>query len=265
MKIIDTHAHIFPSKIADKAVGSISHFYGDIEMRHSGSAEELLSSGSRVGVEKYLVFSTATTPSQVVGINDFILSQAHEHKEFIGLGTMHIDFENPAAELERLKRSGINGIKLHPDFQRFNIDDKRMDEVYGTLSELNMLLLTHSGDYRYGYSHPERVARVAEKFPKMNIIAAHFGGWSQWHEARRCLLLDNVYVDTSSTFGFAKDNTEAKKGFERFDNTHIFFGTDFPMWDHEGELKSLMSLGLSDKLLEDVLYNNFVNFYSQYN
>ena len=70
MKTIDTHAHIYPDKIADKAVSSIGAFY-DIEMTGgSGTSCGLIESGSRIGVEKYIVHSTATTVKQVKSIND---------------------------------------------------------------------------------------------------------------------------------------------------------------------------------------------------
>lgn len=262
MKVIDTHAHIFPDKIADKAVESISEFYST-PMCHKGSADALIESGKKIGVEKYLVFSTATKPQQVESINNFILEQVGLHKEFIGLGTMFKGYEQFADELDRLKKAGIHGIKLHPDFQKFDFNDEELYPVYDTLTQLNMFILTHAGDFRYGFSHPDKIADIAHKFPKLNIIGAHFGGWSQWDIAREVLNLPNLYFDTSSTMGF-QGLEQAKKGFETFDNTHIFFATDFPMWDHKDELKNIMDLHLSDSTTENVLYNNFVNFYKQY-
>jgi predicted TIM-barrel fold metal-dependent hydrolase len=50
-------------------------------------------------------------------------------------------------------------------------------------------------------------------------------------------------------------------GIKAFDNSHIFFGCDFPMWDHGEELDMLRSLRLPDDLLEDIMYNNFDAFY----
>lgn len=262
MNIIDTHAHIFPPKISEKAVGSISDFY-ETPMQHKGEAEALLESGKQIGVTKYLVFSTATTPKQVESINRFILSQVAEHEEFIGLGTMHRDFETFEQELVFLKDNGINGIKLHPDFQKFDINDPKMYPIYDLLTQLNMFLLTHAGDYRYGFSHPEKILEIAKAFPKMDIIAAHFGGWSQWDIAKDCLKLSNVYFDTSSTMGFSGLDT-AKKMLACYDSSHVFFGTDFPMWDHKKELENFLSLKLPDSLNEDILYNNFCNFYDKY-
>lgn len=262
MKIIDAHAHIFPDVIAEKAVQSISDFY-ETPMQNKGTPDMLISSGKKIGVEKYLVFSTATKPEQVKSINNYIIEQTNLHKEFIGLGTMFLGFSEYESELLKLKNAGIFGIKLHPDFQKFNFDDEELFPLYEKLSELNMFVLTHAGDYRYGYSHPKRIANIAKKFPKLDIIAAHFGGWSQWDIAFEELNLPNVYFDTSSTMGFCGlDN--AKKAFTVFDNTHIFFATDFPMWKHEDELKNVMEIGLSERILEDVLYNNFDNFYKKH-
>lgn len=260
MKIIDTHAHIFPEKIAQKAVESISAFYGGTPMRHAGTAEALLASGEAVGVEKYLVSSTATKPEQVEAINNFILEACAAHSQFIGLGTMHPGYAHFEEELARIRAQGIKGIKLHPDFQRFNLDDARMEPVFDALVQNGMFLLTHSGDHRYDFSHPGRIARVAERFPRLPIIAAHFGGWQQWEEARACLQLPNVYVDTSSTIPFAGGDA-ARKGLKAFGSDHVFFGTDFPMFDHKESLETLLELGLPERELENILYNNFTALY----
>ena len=262
VKIIDAHAHIFPEKIAAKATHAISDFYAHIDMAHNGSAEELLKSGEKAGVSRYLVFSTATTAAQVESINDFILSQAELHKEFIPVGTMHADFKNYEEEIERIYNRGIRGIKLHPDFQKFNFDDERMLPIYEFLEKKGMFVVTHSGDYRYGFSHPLRVANIAKKFKKLDIIAAHCGGWSQWDTAIECLILPNIYVDSSSTMGFFDKNI-VKKSLECYGRDRMFFGTDFPMWDHVGELKRLEELGLDDDTMEAVLYRNFENFYER--
>ena len=74
MKVIDVHTHIFPPKIAEKAVESIGKFY-NTQMKYKGSKKELLESGKEINVEKYLVFSTATKVEQVESINNFIISE----------------------------------------------------------------------------------------------------------------------------------------------------------------------------------------------
>ena len=262
MKIIDVHAHIYPQKIAEKAVDTIRRFYELDRMQHIGSTEELLRSGEKAGISKYMVFSTATAPRQVESINNFILSEVAAHPEFIGVGTLHADYENYESELARIDEAGLHGIKFHPDFQLFDIDDERLFPMYDVLSERGMFIITHSGDPRYNYSRPEKIAHVAREFPRLRIIAAHLGGYTLWDVARDVLRkFENVYYDTSSTYAFAGADP-IKKAFSAFDPTHIFYGCDFPMWDHAEELKCIASVIGEGQLLEDVCWNNFAAFYN---
>ena len=60
--IIDIHAHIFPEKIAEKAVDSIGRYYG-VKMRRGGTVEDLLESGRRIN-GRYVVHSSATVVEQ---------------------------------------------------------------------------------------------------------------------------------------------------------------------------------------------------------
>jgi predicted TIM-barrel fold metal-dependent hydrolase len=241
-------------------------------MRHTGDPEELLASGARAGVTKFVVFSTATTPAQVEKINSYIMEQLQQHSEFIGAGTMNRDYENFSGELDRLIANGIHSVKLHPDFQKLAFDDEKMLELYSLMSDRGMFLITHAGDFRYSYSSPARIQRVAKLFPDLRIVAAHFGGWSEWDEGRvRLSDLPNIYVDISSTYmdGVKINETyegleEMKKGLRAFDPEHIFFGSDFPMWDHKEELDVLYSLGLDKAFLQKILSENFIKFYSKY-
>ena len=269
MDIIDAHVHIFPEKIAASAVIATNQFYSGAlsDQVHApkeftvykGTADDLIERSRRAGIGRSVVFSTATAARQVESINSFIARNCAAHPEFIGVGTMHIDYPDFAAEIQRIKSLGLVGIKLHPDIQRFALDDERLLPMYELMRDENLFLIAHTGDYRFDYSTPVRMAHIAKLFPEMRFVAAHFGGWSQWAEARECLVLPNVYVDTSSTLGFA-DSDAAVKGFETFDPTHIFFGSDYPMWEPGIELERVLSLGLDDRLLELVLSENFKNF-----
>ncbi len=253
-KIIDFHAHIYPQKIAEKAVASIGKFY-NIDMRGPGTAGTLVDNGNKVGVVKYIVHSTATKPAQVEAINNFIISEISAEKRFIGFGTLHQDFTKTETEIIRIRDAGLKGIKLHPDFQAFKVDDPKMDFAYEVLAHYKMPVLFHAGDIRYDYSGPRRIARVLEKHPDLIIIAAHFGGYTQWDDAYEYLAGRDLWFDTSSTLWKlpVRDALRImeKHGYERF-----LFGSDFPMWDHENELKRILELKLSDEKLEAVLFGN---------
>ena len=269
MKIIDAHAHIFPPKIAAAAAAATERFYAgatppqaqacDVFELGDGTADGLLRSGARAGIAQYLVFSTATAARQVESVNSFIANACSEHPEFIGAGTMHVEYQNYEAEVRRIKGLGLRGVKLHPDIQKFALDDERILPLYEILQAEGLFLISHTGDYRFDYSSPRRMAHVARMFPALRCIAPHFGGWSEWEEARSCLVLPNVFIDTSSTFAFGCPEV-AQMALNTFDQTHIFFGSDYPMWDPSDEWGRLLSLGLSDSLLENIAGKNLEAF-----
>jgi len=182
-EIIDSHAHIFPAKIAVKAAQSIGEFY-NIGMRYDGTIESLLASGDRIGVSRYIVHSTATKIEQVIPINDFIFSTIKEYNCFIGYGTLcpGMGKKETFDEVERIISLGLKGIKLHPDFQKFNIDDESAFLIYEAC-EGRLPILFHVGDDRYDTSSPTRLLNVLNKFPNLTAIAAHLGGYQRWDEA----------------------------------------------------------------------------------
>ena len=252
-RIIDAHCHIYPQKIAAKAVNAIGDFYG-IRMAEDGTADSLVKEGAAIGVEKYVVHSTATTVHQVRAINEYIYGEMQVHPEFIGFMTLHNEMTDDAIEEEvalALSR-GMKGVKLHPDFQKFNIDDA--ENLYRvTAGRLPVLL--HMGDRRYDFSSPERLRKMAEKYPEQIFIGAHFGGYSVWDKVECLKDLPNVYFDTSSSL-FALDKDRAADLIHRFGHERYFFGTDFPMWRHDEELRRFLALPLTEEEREDILFNN---------
>lgn len=255
MKIIDAHAHIFPQKIAERAVGSIGAFY-DIPMDNGGTSDILLREMKAANVSQSLVCSVATKPEQVFAINTFLSEGARLHPEFIPFAAMHPLLENPEEEFSRILKAGFRGIKLHPDFQEFDIDDPCADEMYRLAEQNGLPVLFHTGDPRYEWSRPHRLANVMERFPSLVCIAAHFGGYGSWQEAYDTYRGSNLYMDTSSSLMFIKPD-EALRFIDKFGAAHFFFGTDFPMWRHTDELTRFDALGLSADIKRLILSENF--------
>lgn len=258
MRIIDSHSHIYPQKIALKAKDNIGKFYNIAMTGIGATAEDLIESGKKIGVDRYVVHSSATKKEQVRSINNFIVSEVEKHSEFIGFATLHPDMTRSevADEVDRVVGAGLRGVKLHPDFQKFSVDESCAQKIYDACAG-RLPILFHTGDSRFEYSSPEKMVKVAKNFPNLKIIAAHFGGYSRWDEIECYKAVENVSFDTSSTlFKFPTDR--AKKiimnmGFERF-----MFGVDFPMWRHDDELKRFFALGLGEEINEAILAKNAV-------
>lgn len=257
-QIFNMHTHIFPEKIADKAVEAIGAFY-DLSMDIRGTAESLIEDGKTIGVERYLVCSTATTTHQVESINNFVAKEVALHPEFVGFGSLHPDFPDITKEIERMETLGLRGIKLHPDFQKFNIDDESAFPIYEA-AEGRFPILFHTGDDRYEFSHPHRLMRVLDRFPKLVVIAAHLGGYLRWDEAQVYFGHPRVYIDTSSALPFMTPE-RAVSIIRRHGTDRVFFGTDSPMWLHTGELARFNALGLTPEERSRILWDNATQFF----
>ena len=254
MKIIDFHTHIYPEAIAEKATKSVLNFY---EFDHGGvpgTAEYLLERGKSCGVSEFVVLPVALKPSHVRHINQTIIDAVSEHPEFHGFGTVHAAMENMEEELEFIQQMGLYGVKIHPDTQLFNIDDERLFPMYDYIQG-KMPIMIHTGDYRYDYSHPRRVLHLLELFPKLEVIGAHFGGWSVFDTACELLKNTNCWVDLSSSRQFMSDEQFCKY-INAYGADRVLFGTDFPLWDPKAEVEHFLQLNIPDQDKEKIAHLN---------
>lgn len=254
MKVIDFHAHAFPEKIADRAVKNLENHY-QVTIPCGGRFSDLLHYVKEAEIEHLVLCSAATKPEAVKVNNDWVAAMAQEHPGLItGFGSLHAGTTDFESELERMGSLGLKGVKIHPDFQGFDIDDPRMWPIYEAIGE-DLIVLFHVGDKIYSHSKPSKLAKILKVFPKMKVVAAHLGGWSCWEEAKEYLLKQNIYIDTSSTFWCL--SREERVALMRFHGTdRVLFGTDYPIRSHKQELEDFMTLPLRDREKENILYNN---------
>jgi len=254
-RIIDSHCHIYPDKIAQKASDATGHFY-DLPASLDGKVSTLLAHGENAGIEHFIVQSVATTPHQVSSINHFIAQAVKESNgRFTGLGTLHPDSEDMAADVSEIIALGLKGVKLHPDIQKVQLDDPRMHKMY-ELCEGRLPMLIHTGDSRYDNSNPNRMMPILEKYPNLTVIGAHFGGWSVWEDATEKLCkYKNFLVDCSSSL-YAMTPEKAKELILTYGTDRVLFGTDYPLWKPETEIERFMAIDLTEEQREDIFYNN---------
>lgn len=253
--IIDCHCHIYPEKIADKAVEGIGNFY-HIPMVYDGRLNTLLGENKANGITHSLIFSVATKPSQTQSINAFIAQNVDLNPScFTGLGTLHPDSQDIKADVEHIIELGLRGVKLHPDIQGVKIDDRRCYKIYEAC-EGRLPVLMHTGDNRYEYSNPDNLIPVLKDFPEMTVIGAHFGCYSVWNEGEDKLKgFKNLYVDCSSALAFISPE-KGRELVRVFGADRVIFGTDFPMWNFKEELGRFEKLGLDEEEKQLILYKN---------
>ncbi len=247
-EIIDVHAHIFPEKIREKAVYSIGAFYDYYGMNCEGSSDNLIKEMDAACIDRAVIHSVATVPHQVKPINDFILRTFQKHgNRLIPFATIHPEMENMEEEIERVISLGFKGIKIHPDFQSVNIDAPSTKLMFKIIDG-RVPVLIHIGDKTRPFSHPKRLAAVAEEFPNQILIGAHFAGYQAWDDAEKYVLgkFDNVYIDTSSSL-FCIPPSRALNMIKKHGVERVVFGTDYPMWEPKEEIERFMDIALTEE------------------
>ena len=253
MKIIDIHAHIYPDAIAQKAAASVKEFYegiGDPSM--SGTESMLLEQGIKAGIDRFVVLPVAIRPDRVQSINDFIYQRAQANPCLIPFGTVHAAMDDLMDEVARLVNLGVKGIKMHPDSQRFALDDPRLFPMYEAIQG-HIPVMLHMGDPRYDYSHPVRLRRLLQLFPQLDVIAAHLGGYSMPETARQLLQDTNCVMDISSSVVFL-DPGVAENYINLYGAERIAFGSDYPMFDPLKEVNNFLRLQLTDAQKEQIAH-----------
>ena len=251
---MDIHTHAFHPKIAKKVVAQLGNHYG-IKITGSGLIEDLLARAKRAGISKVAVHSAATSQAQVVPANDFAISLQEGHPEVVGFGTLHPDFTDFEPELARLEQAGIKGLKFHPDFQGFWLNDPRLEPILECVGT-RFVLMFHVGDRLppdENPSCPRKLAALHRKFPRAKMIAAHFGGYQHWKWALEHLIGQDIFVDTSSSLDFI-DQDILRQIVRKHPREKILFGSDYPLFDPGAEIANLQQrLKLSDQELEEIL------------
>jgi predicted TIM-barrel fold metal-dependent hydrolase len=116
--------------------------------------------------------------------------------------------------IDHIENHGFGGIKLYPPLGFFPFDE-RFDEMYRYAEEREIPVLAHctrggvysrckitadmrkhpitnkklpgksNADFTDNYAHPANYQHVLEKYPKLKICLAHFGGGDQWYKYLR--------------------------------------------------------------------------------
>lgn len=254
--IIDFHTHCFADNIAARAVAAIAQA-ADIPARSDGTVSGIRTSMKMAGIDKSVLLSIATKPQQTSKINQWAISI--QDSDLIPFGTIHPDFDDWKNELVRLQRAGIKGIKFHPDYQKFYVDDPKMFPVYEMAAQLGLIIIFHAGvDLGLPEPYhcpPQRMRQVVRAFPDAKLVAAHMGGYQYWDDVERFLVGEAIYLDTS--FSLRDMNREQ---FLRILSEHgadrLLFASDSPWGSQSEEVERLQAMTLPESVRQAILGGN---------
>ena len=254
--IIDFHTHMFPDKIAHSTISLLSKNAG-IKAHTDGTLDDTVNKFKEANVTYAVVCNIATNPKQMHNVNSFAIDQK-KCDMLIPFGSIHPEGDY-LSELDRLKDNGIKGIKLHPEYQQFYIDDKNMSKIYEEILKRNFVLIFHTGiDYGMPpplHATPKMIKNVLGMFSGEKVVLAHMGGFGMWDDVSKYILGNDIYIDTSCIHAFEDKNLVLKLiGEHKKDK--ILFATDTPWNDIKSEIKSTYNLGLDEEFTNMILYDN---------
>ena len=250
--IIDFHTHCFPDALAARAIGALQKASGNIPAHSDGTAGGLIASMDRDGVDISVVLCIATNAHQQHSVNDFAASIQSDR--LICFGSVHPESPDALEELDRIQSLGLRGVKFHPEYQQFFVDDEKMKPIYKKISQLGLPTVFHAGyDLAYGapvHCSPQRLARALRWFDSP-VVAAHWGAWCDWEGVLQHLCGLPLYFDTS--FGQGSIPTPfAKEIVRRHGTQRIVFGSDSPWHTPRQDMdfvKSILPQAQADAVL----------------
>jgi len=255
--IIDFHTHAFPDKIASKAMDKLSHDSGGLDPQTDGTVESLKKEMKKDGVDASVVLSIATNPKQQTNVNNFA-AEINNEENIFAFGSVHPDADDALCELERIKELGLKGVKFHPEYQNFFVDDEKMKPIYKKISSLGLVTVFHSG-YDYGYPPPyhcmpQNILGALRWFDSP-VVAAHWGGVSCGLEVVEKLCGKDIWFDLS--FGYdTMPRPVAQMIVDKHTPDRLLFASDAPWHRPKWEMRLINTLDISDSDREKIYYKN---------
>jgi predicted TIM-barrel fold metal-dependent hydrolase len=255
--MIDFHTHAFPDELAERAMGVLHAEAEGVVSYLDGKLSSLIASMDANGIEKSVLCCIATKSEQFDPI--FKWCRQIVSDRIVPFPSIHPDDPDAVKRVYQVAQAGFKGIKMHPYYQSFFLDDPKLDRIWEAISELGLLLVTHSGYdiafERIERASPKQTLTVLDKFPQLRLVATHFGGWQQWDEVERLLLGKKIYMETSWSLDYLGPQ-RAKNMLLTHPCEYLLFGTDSPWTDQGATIESYKKLGLPQELEEKFFIRN---------
>lgn len=256
MPVIDFHTHAFPDELAARAVPLLARRAG-VPALLDGRVASLLASMDQAGIERSVICSIATRPGQFRKILEW--SKTVRSARLVLFPSIHPADPGAREHIRMIQAEGFLGVKLHPYYQDFYLDEPRLDPIYACLRDCGLLLLCHTGFdaafARERRADPERISKVVARFPGLQFIATHLGAWEDWAEVERWLIGKPVVLETS--FALASCGAAvARRLLLAHPADCIMFGSDSPWADQTAEIARVKALALPAERQRKLFYDN---------
>jgi uncharacterized protein len=261
--VVDAHVHILPDRVrANLAqICEVDTWFGAC---HSGpntavaSAEELVAAMDAEGVDRAVCFTWPfADPALCAEANDYVAAAvARFPTRLVGFGCVQPRDSGAAAEVLRCAELGLTGLgEMNADAQGWSLEDVvTLRPVVAACIAVDFAWTLHCSEpvgHVYagkGTATPDRVARFAQHYDNLRIVAAHLGGGLPFYAHMpevRALCRANLWFDTAAA-PFLYDSGAYRTVVDLVGADRLLFGSDHPLLRASRYLGALDSLQLSD-------------------
>ena len=259
MNAIDIHVHAFPDALAGRAIAALEAGCAWKAVA-GGTVADLLASMDAAGVDVSVLCTIATKPGQAAGILSWCRQIRSER--IVPLPSVHPDAPDAAKWIVKFSEAGFAGIKLHPMYQDFYADERRVDAIYAAARQHGLFVTLHCGrDIAFppddDRASPERIGRIKRRFPQLKLICTHMGGWQMWDQVEQHLIGSDVMLETSFSLD-RLDPARAAEMIRRHGCERVMLGSDWPWSQQDNAIEYVRKLPLSAAETEAILRTNAV-------
>ncbi len=272
--VIDIHIHIQPLHMFKPHALALMKRgrsdFADLEC-YAAEPKAFLHFLDEAGVERAGLINYVSP--DVIGftaeVNDWIARYcAVAPGRLISFGSVHPGYVADAgAEVDRLAKIGIRGLKVHPSHQLYSPNAYRdglgpLAAVYKRAQANGLPVMIHTGTSifpgaRNVYAQPILADDVSVDFPDLVVILAH-GGRPLWMKEAFFLVRrhKNMCMDVSGI-----PPQKLLEYFPRLEDIadKVLFGTDWPgpgVPDVRGNIEKFLALPISEAARRKILYDN---------
>jgi uncharacterized protein len=273
MPVIDIHIHIQPLEMFKPHARELLRNRRDYDevVKYTSSPVEFLKFLDAAEIERAGLINYVSP--DVIGftneVNNWIARYCSaDPKRLLAFGSVHPKcVPDPGAEVARLKRIGIRGLKVHPSHQLFAPNEYRngfgpLRAMYEEAQTVGLPVMIHTGTSifegaRNAYAQPILADDVGIDFPNLVVILAH-GGRPLWMEEAFFLVRRhrNMYIDVSGI-----PPQKLMEYFPRLEEIahKVLFGTDWPgpgVPAIQGNIEKFRALPIAEAAKQKILYDN---------
>jgi len=258
--VIDAHCHMFTRRIVDHVSQKeemVAQLCLDTEHAYRRLRPHSLEAAASVnGVDACFLLPTANV-TDVQKENDRHYAMTIGSSRIKTLATLHPSMERLEDEIRRMLALGVPGFKFSSFTQRFDLESSAARQMLASIQtigreygkKLVAVFDTFIGaDRHFGadprhLTTPQKLDRLAEGFPEINIVGAHMGGlMADFRQlASRLRPRSNLFLDTANA-AHTFSHSDFATLVQIHSTSHVLFGTDWPWFNYREEIPFVRNL-----------------------